>query len=99
MTKRWLLVLSPLCLSLFGCPATVGTSGMVSVPPDAGRTCETYCEDLGMDLGAVAIMANVVGCICEPKGGGSATGSASTAAGMASIMLQQKQQQQQQSAG
>lgn len=79
-----------------GCMASVGTSGAISVPPDARTKCETHCQKIGMGLGAVAIMANNVGCICD-LGGKTAQGtSAAVSAGMATLVVQEQLRQQQQ---
>ena len=68
-------------LSLTACMAPVGTSGAVSVPPDAAQSCAHHCQTIGMRLTAVAIMANNVGCVCQsPTSAGSAAGSSSRAA-------------------
>lgn len=90
------LILSVIGLTLFtGCFATIGTSGVVTVPPDAARVCKRHCATIGLELGAVAIMANNVGCICQPKNA-IASQPASTAAGMATIMLQEQQRRESQ---
>jgi len=68
-------------LSLTACMAPVGTSGVISVPPDAAQTCARHCQTIGMRLTAVAIMANNVGCVCQNPGpAGSAESSSSRAA-------------------
>src|SRR5215472_8389080 len=68
-------------LSLTACMAPVGTSGVISVPPDAAQSCARHCQTIGMRLTAVAIMANNVGCVCQsPAPTGSAAGSSSRAA-------------------
>src|SRR5262249_58194468 len=41
-------------LSLTACMAPVGTSGVISVPPDATQTCTQHCQTIGMRLTAVA---------------------------------------------
>jgi hypothetical protein len=67
-------------LSLTACMAPVGTSGVISVPPDAAQSCAHHCQTIGMRLTAVAIMANNVGCVCQsPASAGSAAGSSSRA--------------------
>ncbi len=95
MKTKNLGVAVALLAGLSGCPAVVGTSGLITVPPDAGKTCTTHCNTIGMDLGAVAIMANNVGCVCQPRST-QADDSAAVSAGMVTIMLQRQQEQQQQ---
>ena len=96
-------------LSLSACMATVGVDAR-SIPPDAAQTCARHCQTIGMRLSAVAIMAENVGCVCQPAGapaasapaagefgtppGGMTTIAAQQAA--AAVALQQRQQQQQQ---
>jgi hypothetical protein len=76
--REFSLVLA--ALSLTACMAPVGTSGIVSVPPDAAQSCAQHCQTIGMRLTAVAIMANNVGCVCQsPAPAGSAAGSSSRA--------------------
>src|SRR5262245_64914470 len=68
-------------LSLTACMAPVGTSGAVSVPPDAAQSCAQHCQTIGMRLTAVAIMANNVGCVCQsptPPGSSSRAAPGST---------------------
>ncbi|MGH1343518.1 MAG: hypothetical protein ACRBN8_18300 [Nannocystales bacterium] len=95
MKTKHLGVAVALLAGLTGCPAVVGTSGLTTVPPDAGKTCTTHCNTIGMDLGAVAIMANNVGCVCQPRTT-QADASAAVSAGMVTIMIQRQQEEQQQ---
>jgi hypothetical protein len=77
--RQFSLVLA--ALSLTACMAPVGTSGVISVPPDAAQTCAQHCQTIGMRLTAVAIMANNVGCVCQsPAPAGSPAGSSSRTA-------------------
>jgi hypothetical protein len=54
-------------LSLSACMATVGVDAR-SIPTDAAQTCARHCQTIGMRLSAVAIMAENVGCVCQPPG-------------------------------
>jgi hypothetical protein len=97
MTKRaQSALITFLAVSLSGCVATVGAEKL-SVPRDSAQQCARHCAAIGMSLGAVAIMAENVGCICKPaqteSGGGEAAG---ITAGMATIAMQVQQRQQQQ---
>jgi hypothetical protein len=82
--------------ALSACSAAVGVSGGVSVPTDAATTCASHCASLGLQLSAVAIMANNVGCVCQPRNAASAAAvsdfSAGTTAGMATIAMQQAEE-------
>ena len=74
------------------CTAPVGSK--LDVPADAAATCAGHCEEIGMRLSAVAIMADNVGCVCEPRSGAvspsAARETATSAAGMATILMQQQ---------
>jgi hypothetical protein len=65
--------------------ATVGV-GVTHVPKDAATTCKAHCNEVGLSLNAVVIMADNVGCVCsavpEPTASGAAAG------GMAAILRQ-----------
>lgn len=96
MKMKNLGMMVALLAGLSGCStALVGTSELVKVPPDAGKTCTTYCDTIGMDLGAVAIMANNVGCVCQPRSTLPDT-SAAVSAGMVTIMIQREQEERKQ---
>jgi len=84
-----------------GCFARVGSD--LDVPPDAARTCYDQCASIGLRMSAVAIMANNVGCVCQPPGAPIASnrgqsGGTGAAAGMVTIMLEEQQRQQRQAA-
>jgi hypothetical protein len=108
MLNKFLRPLFLMVVPLAGCVAHVGVSAL-SIPPDTGNLCSRQCGTIGMHLSAVAIMANNIGCVCQPIAGGPpvAPMGASSAAGMATIAMlraqeeqyeqeQQEQQQQQQ---
>jgi hypothetical protein len=81
-------------LLVAACSATVGTGGIVSVPSDSQDTCKTDCSDIGMTLASVVIMANQVGCVCNPKGGTTSHDQAAAAAGggMAAVLAEEEAQ-------
>lgn len=90
------ILLLPLLLIPSACMAKVGAED-VSVPPDAASTCESQCQSIGLRLGAVAIMANTVGCVCAlPHGQQAGLAESSTiTAGMATIMMEEERRQRQ----
>ena len=80
-------------LSLSACMATVGVDAR-SIPPDAAQTCARHCQTIGMRLSAVAIMAENVGCVCQPAAAPVASAEAAgefgtPAGGMTTIAAQQ----------
>jgi len=86
-------VLLAASLPLAACTATVGVRAY-SIPPDAAKTCAAHCQTIGMQLSAVAIMAENVGCVCQyaaaPKAGAGAAGEFGTpAGGMAAVAAQE----------
>ena len=83
-----------------GCVAKVGAED-VRVPDNSADICTNQCSSIGMRLSAVAIMANTVGCVCQPAqaaalSAAEAAESGTAAAGMATIMMQRRAAQQQQ---
>lgn len=87
------VVLALTLTALTACRAPVGVDG-VTVPSDAARTCEQHCRSIGLALGAVAIMANNVGCVCDAGGPPGAASSSTVTAGMATIAMQDAAEQQ-----
>jgi len=91
----WILAVGLLLavLPVTGCVATVGVAN-ASIPSDAAQTCGGHCQSIGMQLSAVAIMAENVGCICQfaapPRASSGTAGElGSPPAGMSTIVLQQ----------
>lgn len=98
--RVWLLAIAMASLGAVGCNATVGAKG-VNIPEDSAQQCESHCRSIGLELSAVAIMANNVGCVCQPAGASrqnSAVGeeASATAGGMTAIVMQEQARQQQQ---
>ena len=89
MMKRIALLLG-LCSA--GCPATVGTSGAIYVPKDAATTCSAHCNEIGLALNSVVIMANNVGCVCSAAS--PANANAATGGGMAALIMEAEQRRQ-----
>jgi hypothetical protein len=89
-------IILPLLFVCAGCNAAVGVSGGVQVPRDAATTCGNHCASIGLQLSAVAIMANNVGCVCQPRNqaGRVSEYTASTSAGMATIAMQEAESEQ-----
>lgn len=78
-----------------GCAANVGVEN-AKIPSNAARTCESQCQHIGLTMTAVAMMADTVGCICQPPAATSSRDNAgATAAGMSTIMLQRERQERQ----
>ena len=73
------------------CAATVGSGGMVYVPKDAAATCAGHCNEIGLPLNSVVIMANNVGCVCSAAPG--AAGGGVSAGGMAALLMVQQERQ------
>ena len=80
-----------LLMAIFGsaCAATVGTGGAIYVPKDAAATCASHCQEIGLSLNSVVIMASNVGCVCSaapnPPGGAASGG------GMAALLMAEQQ--------
>ena len=91
-------------LALVACqPAPVGVRNL-SVAPDSAPQCASLCQQVGMSLDSLVIMADNVGCVCRavppaappgamPAPAQAATTGAASAGGMAAILLQRQAQQ------
>lgn len=78
------------------CMAQVGAAATAGVPRDAATTCASYCTDMQMTLSAVVVMANNVGCVCNPtKTATMEDKAAASAGGMAAILAAEEEQRQQ----
>jgi hypothetical protein len=66
-----------LSLAAAACVTPPLSPGLDVSKQDAG-SCTSVCDRLGMRLGAVVVVVNSVGCVCEPQG---AAGAAPTARG------------------
>jgi hypothetical protein len=92
-TIVWLLAL---CGA--GCAASVGTSGSTYVPKDAAGTCASHCNEIGLTLSSVVIMASTVGCVCSAASAPGAPGAPGAAAGgMAALIMAEEARRQQSS--
>ena len=93
-SKTWMLGWGAMVFvtSVAGCTAPVGSS--LRVPSDAADTCRRLCGGIGLELSAVAIMANNVGCVCEEhrqtSRSSAATHREAVTGGMATILLQEE---------
>jgi hypothetical protein len=92
MRKLWALSISALLVA--GCAAHVGTAGGTYVPKDAAATCRAHCDEIGLRLDSVVIMADNVGCVCAASAAPmSTTQGRSAAAGMAAVLEEEAAQQ------
>ena len=64
-----------------GCAARP-VSGMTTIPRDTPASCSSICENLGLKLGAVVVIANEVGCVCQKPAADASAGAAAVAAGI-----------------
>jgi hypothetical protein len=88
MKNFWILLLVAPFLPC--CKAGVGTGG-AEIPQDAGVTCQTQCEQVGMKLTGIVTMASNVGCVCQPAGTTALSPNyTSTFGGMAAVLAQEE---------
>ncbi|WP_123784085.1 hypothetical protein [Corallococcus macrosporus] len=59
------LLLSLVALAVSGC--TVARPATLTVPKERAAECWSICSDLDMRLGAVVVIMNSAGCVCEPR--------------------------------
>jgi len=57
-------------------------SGLTTIPKDTPASCSSICENMGLKLGAVVVIANEVGCVCQKSAAEGAAGAAAVAAGL-----------------
>jgi hypothetical protein len=72
-----------------GCVQTTapGVTRGVTLNPETLPGCAARCEELGMRLGAIVLIHNSAGCVCEPQGSAShAAGVSGVASGAAVVM-------------
>jgi len=99
--KKMFVMMVLVALSSSAC--SIQSAATVRVRPEVRGECVETCQILGMRMGAVVVMMNHAGCVCEPMstpGQPVAAEGGATLAGGATIMaahLAQQQQQQNQS--
>ena len=74
------------------CTAHVGAE-TVQIPSNSASICARQCRSIGLQVTAVAIMANNVGCVCQHRSRADVDSnhvaeSSTAAAGMSTIMMQ-----------
>jgi hypothetical protein len=65
------------------------------VPKERASECAHICTGLDMQLGAVVVIANAAGCVCEPvrhEGGATAMRAGATAGAAMAIEMQNQNQ-------
>ncbi len=87
------ILLGAVLLLAGGCAKTV-VGSVNPVPKDAATTCSAHCNDMGLQLSSVVVMASNVGCVCSRAG---AAPDASAAGGMAALMQQEEEARRQSS--
>jgi hypothetical protein len=95
-------VLAAALLALAGCVTAPAVDPSFKLRPETRSECVTHCQTLGMRLGAVVLVRNSAGCVCEeirsePRAAG---GGAAVSAGAYLVALEEEaaRQQQQQNA-
>ncbi len=80
-----------------GCATTApAVSSYVKVRPDTRAECAARCQEIGMRLGAVVLILNSEGCVCEPESSASGARGAAAVAGAVVVRAQQEAQAQEQ---
>lgn len=92
---KTILSVAGLLLLLAACAP--GQPTAASVPRERRTQCAVACRDIDMKLSAVVVMANQVGCVCEPDNklqpAEETVSGASAAGGMVAILIAEQQQQ------
>lgn len=79
-----------------GCAVNKPLGTFSGVQSEQRNECQRICIDMGMKLGAVVIILNSAGCVCEPsetREPASAAGSATAAGGMVAVVMATNAQQ------
>lgn len=78
-------------LMLAGCSASaqVGVGKRIELPKDSAAKCTSLCEQIGLGLDSVVVMASNVGCVCRAAPAPGTTPPAASAGGMAAILIQE----------
>lgn len=79
-----------------GCATAPAVSSYVKVRPDTRAECAARCQEIGMRLGAVVLILNSEGCVCEPESPTSGARGAAAVAGAVVVRAQQEAQAQEQ---
>ena len=76
-----------LALLAAGCAAHP-VSGLTTIPRDTPKDCESVCTNMGLKLGAVVVISDQIGCVCEKPGADHAVGA--SAAALGALIAQQR---------
>ena len=93
MTLRALCLLPLVAVS--ACVTAPPVSSAISLDPQSRPACERHCSALEMQMTAVVIYSNRVGCVCEVKGAqsGSSTLSAAGVAAAGEVVDEEEEAQ------
>ena len=92
MTMRRAVGAAALLVLTSSCAATMPTGDYGYLPDDANTACYDVCGHLGFQLGAVVVIRNSVGCVCQPPATGAtaSTGGGTAAAAGAIIVAEEE---------
>jgi hypothetical protein len=79
MRKSWFLL--ALCLTAAGCVVGRASGSLYDIPRERATECQDICTKLDMQIAAVVVIMNTTGCVCEPRRGSAAPGTALTPPG------------------
>ena len=60
------MALATLLLATSGCALVQPVSPSIPVTRETTAQCVTHCEELGLELGAVVLVHDSAGCVCQP---------------------------------
>ena len=63
------LATAALAAAALGCVTLPAVDPGVHVRPETRPECVSACNQLGMDLGAVVLIRNAAGCVCQERAG------------------------------
>jgi len=72
-----------LAAAALGCVTMPAVDPGVHLRPETRPECVSACNQLGMDLGAIVLIRNAAGCVCQERSGQASASRASTSGGTA----------------
>jgi hypothetical protein len=98
MQKSALLGLVFASLLAGACTTPIGAGGQ-TLPSDTTNTCARQCQEIGLGLDSVVIMAANVGCVCRAGTVAPTPGNASVSGGVTSLMIAEQRRKNSSPAG
>jgi hypothetical protein len=90
---RGIPVCALLLALLTSCAATMPTGSVGYLPAESRTICYSTCQQLGLEMSAVVVISNSVGCVCQPAAGSAAPVASGGIAAAAGAMIVEQEEQ------